>query len=329
MGARMLVPTIDISQPTAASMQALDVACRDHGFVLLRGHGLDDLVERTWEQTRRFFAAAPELKRSVVRSDDNALGYYDRELTKRKRDHKEVFDYMQPDSPIGRERNRWPRELPGFRETMAEFFEAFGRLSAETMRLVHRSLGLPPAVIERHGGSPDVSTVRLNHYPIGDPVHASERAGLAGLGDVALGDHTDPGVITLLLQDERGGLQTLTRDGTWIDVPPQSGTIVVNLADAVQVWTNDRYRAAVHRVVPMTEGARYSIPYFFNPHIDSVIEPIRELCDGAPRYRPFTWREFIVARINDNYADLGADDTQIGHFRIESSAQPAGDASVR
>jgi len=315
----MQVPTIDISRPTAASMEALDAACREHGFFLLRGHGLDDLIDRTWEQTRRFFTSSLELKNGVLRSDDNALGYYDRELTKRKRDHKEVFDFMQPESPIGVERNRWPDDLPGFRETLVEYFDAFGRMSEETLRLVHRALGLSEDVIESHRGSPAVSTVRLNHYPVGDPVEASERDGLADLGDVALGDHTDPGVITLLLQDDRGGLQTLTRDGRWLDVPPEPGTIVVNLADSLQVWTNDRYRAAVHRVVPMTEGARYSIPYFFNPELEAVIAPIEELCDEGPLYRPFTWREFIVARINDNYADLGAEDTQVSHFRTQAA----------
>jgi isopenicillin N synthase-like dioxygenase len=313
------VPTVDIAEPTAVSLEALDAACRDHGFFLLTGHGLDDLIDRTWEQTRRFFAQPLPRKRRVIRSEDNALGYYDRELTKRRRDHKEVFDFMQPGGPVGAERNRWPDDLDGFRETMAEFFDAFGRLSSETMALVHRVLGLPDSVLATHDGSPAVSTVRLNHYPVGDPVPAEERGDLAALGDVALGHHTDPGVITLLLQDDRGGLQTQTRSGDWIDVPPARGTVVVNLADCVQVWTNDRYRAAVHRVVPMTTGDRYSIPYFFNPDVEAVIEPIPALCSEPPRYRPFTWREFILARINDNYADLGADDTQVSHYRTAAA----------
>jgi len=310
------VPTIDISRADDVSMQALDVACREHGFFLICGHGVDDLIERTWDQTRRFFASPLEAKRIVQRSADNALGYYDRELTKRRRDHKEVFDFMDPGGPAGAQRNRWPEGRPEFRETLVDFFESFGRLSAQTLQLVHAALGLPRDVAMAHQGSPLVSTVRLNHYPVGDPVPEAERRGLADLGDVALGHHTDPGVITLLLQDDTGGLQTLTRDGEWIDVPPVPGTIVVNLADAVQVWTNDRYRAAVHRVVPMTHRDRYSIPYFFNPEVDAVIEPIDELSTGSPLYRPFTWREFIIARMNDNYADVGADDTQIGHFRI-------------
>jgi isopenicillin N synthase-like dioxygenase len=311
------VPTIDMSNPTATSFAALDRACRDHGFFLVEGHGLDGLIEETWEQTRRFFAAPRGLKQSVLRSPDNALGYYDRELTKRRRDHKEVFDFMDPDAGAGLARNRWP-ELEGFRDTLARFFDAFGVLSADTLRLVHRALELPEAHVARYEGSTGVSTVRLNHYPVGDPVAPEEREGLVELGDVALGHHTDPGVITLLLQDATGGLQTLTRDGEWIDVPPRPGTIVVNLADCVQVWTNDRYRAAVHRVVPMTDRDRYSIPFFFNPAGDAVIEPIPELCETAPVYRAFPWKDLIVARINDNYEDLGAEDTQIGHFRVAS-----------
>ena len=66
----------------------------------------------------------------------------------------------------------------------------------------------------------------------------------------------------------------------------------------------------------MTERDRYSIPYFYNPPFDAVIQPIEELCEDGPRYRPFTWREFIQARIDDNFADPGVEDTQVSHFRI-------------
>ena len=138
---------------------------------------------------------------------------------------------------------------------------------------------------------------------------------------MALGHHTDPGVITLLLQDETGGLQTQTRDGRWIDVPPRPGTVVVNLADCVQVWTNDRYRAAVHRVVPMTERSRYSIPFFANPPRECLIEPIGALVEAGAAYRPFTWREFMQGRVDDNYTDLGVDDIQISRYRLDREAR--------
>jgi isopenicillin N synthase-like dioxygenase len=160
------------------------------------------------------------------------------------------------------------------------------------------------------------SHVRLNHYTIGDPVPPDEREGLNELGDVALGHHTDSGILTLLVQDNTGGLQAQTGDGEWIDIEPRPGTIVVNLADCMQVFTNDRYRAAVHRVLPMTGRDRMSIPYFLNPRIDAVIAPIDELAGVTPRYRPFEFRTFINARGADNYADAGVDDAQITDYSI-------------
>jgi len=313
------VPLVDISSPSSTSLEALDSSCRNHGFFLLEGHGLDDLIERTWAATRRFFAAGPAVTEPIRRDADNHLGYYDRELTKRVRDHKEVFDYLDPQSTYGHERNRWPAGVPGFQTTLTEFFDEMSTLAARTLQLVHRSLGLPTDTASAHLGSRQASTVRLNHYTVGDPVPAAQRDGLNDLGPVALGHHTDPGLITLLIQDNTGGLQALDRSGEWVDVPPRRGTIVVNLADAMQVWTNDRYRAAVHRVVPMTNTDRYSIPLFYNPASDATIAPITELAGSSPRYRPFTWREFIKGRMDDNFNDYGADDIQISRFLIETA----------
>jgi isopenicillin N synthase-like dioxygenase len=122
-----------------------------------------------------------------------------------------------------------------------------------------------------------------------------------------------------LIQDDVGGLQAESGEQGWINVNPRPGTIVVNLADCMQVWTNDRYKAAVHRVLPMTVSTRISIPYFFNPDRDAIIEPIPELAPEGPRYRPFGFREFITARGADNYADAGAPDTQISDFRLASA----------
>jgi len=310
------VPTVDLGNPTALSMEALDAACRDHGFFLLEGHGLDALIERTWQETRRFFTSEHAHKLELMRQEGGATGYYDRELTKRVRDRKEVFDLLSPELPETINPNVWPGWLPGFRDTVTTYFDALGEAAGRTVELVLAALGLSEERAAAHRGSPLGSLLRLNHYTLGDPAPAAERAGLAPLGDLALGPHTDPGVITLLLQDDTGGLQTESREEGWIDVPPRPGTIVVNLGDSLQVWTNDRYKAAVHRVTPMTGSDRYSIPFFLHPSFDAVIEPIPELCEGPPRYRSFTWREFGIGRAADNYGDVGADDIQISSFRI-------------
>lgn len=310
------VPTVDISNPNATSIEALDAACRDHGFFLLSGHGLDDLITRTWNETARFFDCERAIKDEIGRDLDNPMGYFDRELTKRKRDNKEVFDFLDPTVPAIDARNRWPRDLPGFRETMTELFDEFSALADRTMRLIHQALELAPDSQSKVAGSRHSSMIRLNCYPVDDPVPAAERDALPPLGETALGYHTDPGTLTLLLQDDTGGLQTESLDHGWIDVPPTDGTIVVNLGDCMQAWTNDRYRAAVHRVVPMTRNRRFSIPYFQNPHRDSVIAPVPELSSSGARYRAFEWREFMAARAYDNFTDLGVDDTQVTDYRV-------------
>lgn len=313
------VPIIDLSSPSPAALDALDEACRDHGFFLLSGHGADKLIERMWSETERFFDAGAEVHEPLRRTLDQPMGFFDRELTKRKRDHKIVFDYLDPATPDRDAHNRWPDNLDGFHTTMAEFHATFSQLAQRTLTLLHDVLELGPESRDQMCVDPKNSTVRLNHYPVGDPVPEGEREGLVELGETALGYHTDPGTITLLLQDETGGLQTEARDGAWIDVPPSPGTIVINLADAVQVQTNDRWRAAVHRVVPMTEERRFSIPYFGNPVRGTVVAPLSELAD-EPRYHSFSWSDFMRARSEDNFEDLGAADSQISDYLIDSGA---------
>jgi isopenicillin N synthase-like dioxygenase len=317
-----LVPVVDIRDPGATSLAALDAACRDHGFFLLAGHGLDDLIGRTFDAARRFFESPPAVKDAVRRDARNPLGYNDRELTKRRRDHKEVFDLVDPTEGRAKSYNRWP-DLDGFRDAISEHYDACSDLALRTTDLVLAALGLDEAVRSTHHGDRTTSNLRLNHYTVGDPVPETDREGLADLGDVALGHHTDLGLVTLLIQDEVGGLQTMSAEHGWIDVEPRPGTIVVNLADCMQVWTNDRYRAAVHRVLPMTTTTRMSIPYFLNPHRDRVIQPIPEvvaLTGGGSCYRPFPFREFIDARSADNYADAGAADAQISDYRVTATA---------
>ena len=132
---------------------------------------------------------------------------------------------------------------------------------------------------------------------------------------MSLHHHTDTGLLTLLMQDDVGGLQTFSQEHGWIDVPPTEGTIVVNMADMMQVLTNDLYKAALHRVVHQPiKRSRYSSPFFFQPENKTIVEPLSEL--GPAKFRSFAWREFIDGRVADNYDDTGGDDIQIDRFRI-------------
>jgi len=268
-----------------------------------------------WLASEKFFSQPSSEKRKLLRSKDEPLGFYDRELTKRKRDLKEVFDFMPP-RPEG-DMNQWPENNPGFKSALVDFTEHAGELAARTLRLIYQSLNADSSITAGlPQGKHRNSNIRLNYYPVSDPLTAEEAASVNALGDMALHHHTDPGILTLLVQDSVGGLQTESIEDGWIDVPPVPGTIVVNLGDAMQVWTNDNYRAAIHRVTPRRDQPRYSTPYFYNPHTDAVLEPLPALASDAAKYHSFTWKDFIQARVSDNYADLGADDTQISNYLI-------------
>jgi isopenicillin N synthase-like dioxygenase len=312
------VPTLDLKALKSKDpdqLSALDKACRDHGFFLLENHGLS--LGMMWQATEQFFALPREAKLKLMRTEQNPLGYYDRELTKQKRDLKEVFDfkaggYKSKNAAI---RSQWPAALPVFKQALSEYFESCTELAVTTTKLVYECLGLPAERVDEDYGDAHTSSMRLNYYPQSDPLTAEERTQVNPLGNLALHHHTDPGTVTLLVQDDTGGLQAESNEDGWIDVPPVPGTIVVNLGDTLQVQTNDVYKAAVHRVVPMTTRARYSTPFFFQPRNDAIIEPLG-LEPGIARYEAFKWRDYIKARVTDNFSDLGEDDIQIARYKI-------------
>ncbi|MGI9623106.1 MAG: 2OG-Fe(II) oxygenase family protein, partial [Acidimicrobiales bacterium] len=134
--------------------------------------------------------------------------------------------------------------------------------------------------------------------------------------DMALHHHSDAGALTVLAQDDVGGLQVRHGDG-WIDVKPITGAVVINTGDIMQVWSNDRFQAALHRVSPRTNQTRYSLPYFFNPSYDTVYAPLNgAVADGVgARYKPINWGDFRHGRAEGDFADYGPE-VQISDYAI-------------
>jgi|TARA_B110000014_G_scaffold260733_1_gene251075 isopenicillin N synthase-like dioxygenase len=308
------VPVIDFKEANNSDSQLklLNLACRDHGFFLLKNHGMQESIDRMWTASERFFSLPRNEKLRILRTEHKPLGYYDRELTKRKRDLKEVFDFMDPKSNKD-DYNQWPQD-ESFKQAMNFFFNDASLVANQTLDLVFRSL--VHSKLDLPSGNSDMSTVRLNYYPVSDPLKDDSIGEISELGEMALNHHTDPGILTLLLQDMTGGLQTFSRQDGWIDIVPKKDTIVVNLGDAMQVWTNDQYLAAMHRVSKRTNKSRYSTPYFYNPSRGEVLKPIKGISEEEDHYSSFIWKDYIQGRVDDNYSDLGEDDIQISKFRI-------------
>ena len=330
------VPVIDVG-PLCLDEQASDLgrvvaqlaeASRHPGVFHIVRHGVpDELIRRVWMETKRFFALPRAVKRSVSRPKENSRGYYDRELTKNARDQKEVFDFGNvpfPDLPpphdhpdnqsaVG-DQNQWLPDAPKFRQTMEEYFKACETLGLKLLSAYCLGLDLPEHLLHPHFTGDHTSFVRLNYYPLGDPLDPADSATVTPLGDMALHHHTDAGALTILLQDDVGGLQAFA-GGEWLDVEPLDGALVINTGDVMQVWSNDLYKAALHRVLPRTERERYSIPFFFNPSYDTDYAPLETVIGDGPKYRTINWGEFRRLRADGDYADYGKE-VQIEDFRI-------------
>jgi isopenicillin N synthase-like dioxygenase len=135
---------------------------------------------------------------------------------------------------------------------------------------------------------------QLVYYPPSRDIdEADQRFGVA--------PHTDFGVLTFLLQDDSGGLQIQTRGGEWVEAPPIPGTLVCNIGDLLQRWSNDRFVSTVHRVINRSGNARYSIPVFFDPNSSTIVDP-RDLGAKVPVYRPVVAGEHIAGRNKKSFA---------------------------
>ncbi len=325
------VPVIDISgitknasgEDARDAVQRIATACREWGFFQVVNHPVpDDLIGNVWQQARAFFAAPPAVKNAILRTRENPWGYYNNELTKNQRDRKEVFDFTRDGAdPIYHAENRWPDLGNNFRETMRRYLEACTGLSLKLLEAFCVGLDLPADFMQRDFADDHTGFIRLNYYPVADPLE-----GVTGLpvADMGVHHHTDAGALTVLLQDDVGGLQVY-RDGYWHDIPSVPGAFVINTGDMMQVWSNDIYQAALHRVLAMDDRDRYSIPFFFNPAASTEVSPLPSVVtDQRPcRYRMINWSEFRAKRTDGDYADYGPE-VQIAQYRIEPADASGG-----
>ncbi len=315
------VPVIDVGglfDTTADSpIDEIARACREWGFFQVVNHGVvPELIDGVWQNTRKFFDQSIDSKESILRSRENPWGYYNIELTKNQRDKKEVFDYTTDGvDPIYRSENRWPDSIDGFRATMLSYLEACTDLSLRLLEAFCIGLDLPADYLQEYFVPEHTGFIRLNYYPVEDPM---AKAGIDDLPDAGLGihHHSDAGALTVLIQDEIGGLQ-VHRDDCWHDIPPVEGAFVINTGDMMQVWSNDTYVAPTHRVLAMESCDRYSIPFFFNPAADARVSPLPTVTsDSHPcAYRTIHWAEFRGKRTDGDYGDYGTE-VQISQYRL-------------
>ena len=305
------IPIIDIGTTLDADLEArkatarqIRAACMGAGFFLARGHGVaEDVIAGQFDWTRRFFELPAEVKqRYAVGTLPGHRGWepigaqvLDAEALP---DLKESF-YTGIDYPAdhpnvvaglaGYSPSVRVAELPGFAEQVDAYVSSVRELGMRIVRLIALSLDLDESYFDEMFDEP-MGTLRMLRYPPQPPESPGNQFGA--------GAHTDWEVITLLVQDDAGGLEVRNPRGEWIPAPPTPGTFVVNLGDMIPRWTNGYYRSNLHRVINRggTDRVRYSIPFFFGPNYHARIECVPTLADKPPlgEYTPCTVGEHVA-----------------------------------
>jgi len=299
------IPVVDIADPEAPeTVRAIGAACRDWGFFQAVGHGVDPhLIASVQRQMRAFFLQPLAAKQAIVRSAENPWGFYDRELTRHTPDWKQIYD-------VGPASGRaivpqWPALLPQFKPVIETFYDASNAVSMRILRAIALSLGVSSNALDAYFAPEHTSFLRLNYYPECPTPERPVDASVAKAGYLGVNQHTDAGAVTVLFQD-RPGLEVF-HEGAWKLIEPRRDAFVINIGDIVQVWSNDRYRAALHRALVQPDVERFTTAFFLNPPYSADYAPLPSVIDARhpARYRPINWGEFRSRRTAGDYANQG------------------------
>ena len=313
------IPVIDLGplqDGTEAKLyqvaQAIDHAYSQVGFAYLVNHGIPQtLIDDLFEASHRFHALPREAKMAIEINEFHRGFIPINTSTTRtssvakvtKPNQSESFMMMHelaeddPDRVVGAPLagpNQWPIELPNFRTVVTTYNDAMNALARKIVQAISVALGGGATDLDTHFIKP-TTFLRMLYYP---PQPAQLPDDLFGSAP-----HTDYGFMTILVQDEVGGLQVRNTAGEWIDAPYMPGAFVMNSADILHQWSNGRFISTPHRVINRSGQARYSNPFFFDPNMHSVIEPLACCVDDGeePRYESVVYGDYLMARLHANH----------------------------
>jgi isopenicillin N synthase-like dioxygenase len=294
------LPIIDVSDSEATAQRRSDMiltmqqALTEHGFMYATGHGINkQLIDKAFIAARQFFALPYENKQLYCYTDvDSNFGYQGVAAESLNPNHppdlKEAFT-MRNALAVAPHAQRWPDS--NFRDAALTLYAAGLSAAYQMLNVMADCLKLPQDFFTvRHLG--ENITLRFLHYPANLPLSSQTQLGA--------GEHTDYGSITLLFQDNVGGLELRDANGEWRSAPPLTDSVIVNTGDLMERWTNGRFRSTLHRVQPITGNRdRYSIALFVDPDAAVEVSCIPSCISAAhpPRYPRITAGEHIRQKI--------------------------------
>lgn len=312
------IPTLDLLRWRAAgpderarTSAELDAALRQTGMFLLAGHGVPaDLTARMRAVGHAFMRLTPEQKRryAVSRPYDNGwrgLGALQASAVDGMASAPDLHEayHMGPNHRTGDAKfdwlyypdNKWPAELPELREVATEYTGHLNRLALEVLEVLAVTLGVPADHFTSRSQRA-TWTQNVNWYP---PLTA---VGRLEEGQMRVGPHSDFGTITFLdRQQGVGGLEAWNAEDGWFKPPFVPGTLVVNLGDMMNLWTDGRWRALRHRVLapPASDPDEelVSLVFFFEADPDAEVRPLPAPAGGGAGMAPVVAGESILEKV--------------------------------
>ena len=281
------IPAIDISKKSASVTREVEAACREIGFMYIRGHGIaPGKISRIRQAVIAYFDRPIEDKLRDRISRDNYRGYIPEGFfspntgdgdADRYEGYKLHFE-VAADDPVREEcdlygPNKWPDSPPGFDGAVLDYWNACDAVATKLLGMLAAILGVEQDWLLRRFRQP-LTNMTLLHYP---PQKPNE----PGFG---IHPHKDTDALTILVPDRVGGLMVRQRGGSdWIEVNAPDDALVVNIGDLLELWSGGYFISTPHKVVNKTGAERYSFPYFAVPRFDTVVEPLLELQPGFER----------------------------------------------
>lgn len=302
------IPVLDLAplikgRDTSCLALEFAKAYGETGFGYVVNHGVDPSLRTAIFAASKKFHALPEAEKQTIALDHCHRGYIAintstdvnsdlAEVTKP--NQSTSFMMMREDAEADPDvylsgPNQWPH-LDGFREACEAYVRAMSGLGHKLMGLALDAIGATDRSILGAFQTPTI-WLRLLHYPPQPPQAPDDLFGSA--------PHKDFGCLTLLTQDDVGGLQVQTPAGLWVDAPPIDDAIIVNVGDMLHRLSNGKLLSTPHRVINATGRERYSVPFFFDPHVSTEIAPLPGT--GTARFRPLNFGAFLKSELEASY----------------------------
>lgn len=314
-----LLLRMDDAAAMAEAARQIGTAAQEFGFFYASGHGIGaGLLSDLLDASRAFFAL-PEDEKARIAMDRGGIawrGWFPvaSELTSGIPDLKEglyLGEELGPDDPRVQRglplhgANLWPAAVPALRPAVEAYVARATRAAEALMRGMALALGLEADHFAKGLTRNPTLLFRIFHYPA---VGAARDGGVFGVGE-----HSDYGLLTLLAQDDRGGLEVRTREG-WIDVPPLGDALVINVGDMFERLTCGRFRSAPHRVFNRAGVSRYSFPLFFDPDFTAPVDPLpitgahatsETRWDDVDLHAPIgTYGDYLLGKVSKVFPEL-------------------------